>query len=869
MPIGDSPYNLYQLTFYGVIAIVIVVLGDIFLSLRFFKNKYKNVIMNNNNNDNKNNNKNNKNNANKGHQENKINENIPKRHVFQYNKLIIFIIPLIFGLLTAFSFFRAHNLFNMKIITHNDYSFHYYFSWYFNNYLMSEFKSSYGFSNYFYAGHPIVTFYSSGMYYLQYILWRLGINVELSIRLIIFLIILAYFFVPSMLINNTSNNKLFRFKNIFSKRFEPSDIKSHEKIKNVAQPFRNRIMPIYTLFSTLSLFFMSIWLRILDFGLYPYMLSVILTFYLISDFEKRILTHKKIEYLSNTSVKHFFILICIANLHFTSIIVFFIYMVIVILNQIFFKYKDITEFLSFLKLALIYSVFAFISVSLYLIPNIFETRHVFLPNDDLINMKDYSRLIFIVTSTLAIRFLLGLSMVSFFYILPGLILYLRYRRKNKSSLLLNVQSNKNTNNTNSNGIFGVLAIILKEPNQNKSKYLNYLILMLLFFIIITGGLILYAIGFEIINYISPMRFIAYIIPLASVFIGLFLTHIYSMFFENFKSIQLNIKTSFRKFYKRHLLNLKAILILSNFVIFFSAVLYNAYDFGIVPTIYTEHEYEHNTNFLGNLKFRMNDLDYTDLPQNVSEVFNWIGQHSSKDYRILVEESGLFTDFKWGGYTLALLPTLYPNSSFIGGYYQIFGAFYRKVFNATAYESNIFGIGVSNTTVFSSIKSKLDDFNIKYIICWSEDLRGFIMANPDKFKVVTQIDNFTIAEYVDAIESYITSNNSYVNFSNILIRQNQISFDIHNASRNDIIRVSLQNYFNWHIYLNGCLIKPYNTDLIRFSVENNGNYHVDIIWVKSPVEKIAELTELIGIALVPILLLKNFKFKSYKFFKKEI
>ena len=105
----------------------------------------------------------------------------------------------------------------------------------------------------------------------------------------------------------------------------------------------------------------------------------------------------------------------------------------------------------------------------------------------------------------------------------------------------------------------------------------------------------------------------------------------------------------------------------------------------------------------------------ELNPHFSDVVEFINSQSSGDYRVLVEDS-LYRE--WGGYVTGLLD-VYTDGMFVTGPYitTVPTEFF-------SYDSVIFGENISDYTI-QEFNGKLDKFNVKYLVAWTEEFKIFL------------------------------------------------------------------------------------------------------------------------------------------------
>jgi len=132
-----------------------------------------------------------------------------------------------------------------------------------------------------------------------------------------------------------------------------------------------------------------------------------------------------------------------------------------------------------------------------------------------------------------------------------------------------------------------------------------------------------------------------------------------------------------------------------------------------------------------------------------ELIDWLN-NKNIDSRILVEDS---TTRRLGGHVLASLPFL-TNKTFISGPYPTIQV---ANYDRNVYEGIFFGKNIRNFT-YEEFEKILVDFNVKYLIVWSDDAIDFLSNGKNFNRIFVTSDNFLhIFEYTKINESYSYQN----------------------------------------------------------------------------------------------------------------
>jgi hypothetical protein len=179
-------------------------------------------------------------------------------------------------------------------------------------------------------------------------------------------------------------------------------------------------------------------------------------------------------------------------------------------------------------------------------------------------------------------------------------------------------------------------------------------------------------------------------------------------------------------------------------------------------------------------------------------------------------------------------------------YRLYGTFKAEL-DANCMDGFAFNQNFSsmNTSFFLD---NLRSFNIQYIIGYSSEIRLFMNQNSQLFPEIARFSPF-----------YVYNNTQFTNNHFILSTNNLSSFILHeinpiflnytgyNVNVNDTIQISFFDFPNWEVYLNDSqIIKEPTQKFITVKIPQSGNISLYIKWIKSPVETVGIVFNLIMI-----------------------
>lgn len=137
------------------------------------------------------------------------------------------------------------------------------------------------------------------------------------------------------------------------------------------------------------------------------------------------------------------------------------------------------------------------------------------------------------------------------------------------------------------------------------------------------------------------------------------------------------------------------------------------------------------------RIRIGKLSYS-LSPDYQRLIDWIKLNTSREGRILLEDSGWVTYHKHNGGHMPGLLAFYTNREFIGGPYP-----YGKIF-ANFYEGWLFNRPIQQFS-FPQLKKYMELYNIKWIISHSSQAIKYFSSSPRYFLFKDKIGDFNIYE----------------------------------------------------------------------------------------------------------------------------
>ena len=227
-----------------------------------------------------------------------------------------------------------------------------------------------------------------------------------------------------------------------------------------------------------------------------------------------------------------------------------------------------------------------------------------------------------------------------------------------------------------------------------------------------------------------------------------------------------------------------------------------------------------------------------IPDNANSVFNWLKENSNSDSRVLLEDAeSIYYNRPYGrGSNLIYAHiNINKNVKFIGGFLPYGNTFYHENI-ANARNGYFFGM-LAEDTNYQKIIQYINDFNIQYIVVWSNKSKNFLNNNSYDFNIIENIGRFSIFEYKYTRKNYIAyiSGNAKANVTYFGVRE--IILDVI-ANETSNITVSSSYFPNWHAYADGKEIPVYMDDIfLQVAVQpKDTRYNVSLVFEESPMEK---------------------------------
>lgn len=250
----------------------------------------------------------------------------------------------------------------------------------------------------------------------------------------------------------------------------------------------------------------------------------------------------------------------------------------------------------------------------------------------------------------------------------------------------------------------------------------------------------------------------------------------------------------------------------------------------------------------------NPEEFISIKPDVESTFNWIKENSSEDSRILIEDSGSYSGVKWGGLLLSYGPT-YTNRSFIGGFVEHY--WYKYGDNSTCKEGKAFGVPFVDMDVGFFI-SKLNFFNIRNMIVWSEEAKDFFNSYPLNFTYIISYGEFFVYNFTTYNGSYVHINRESLAYELRTYKPDEILINVENPRINDTITISVHNFYNWNLMVSGIKdVKDSQQEFLTYTFKQNydGIIEIRFYWRVSFIEKVSiyiSVLSIIGICSAVIL-----------------
>lgn len=238
---------------------------------------------------------------------------------------------------------------------------------------------------------------------------------------------------------------------------------------------------------------------------------------------------------------------------------------------------------------------------------------------------------------------------------------------------------------------------------------------------------------------------------------------------------------------------------------------------------------------------------TGLTEEQIGIFNWIKENADPDTRVLVELNDyphISTPPWTQGHVSSLLPIFVGNNiKFIGMYSTYASVPYSST--ASTAKGVFFRIPIENisTANYTKFMQRLNEFNIQYILTWSNESKIFFNSSNRDFVFVESIGNVTVYEYKYSPHSFIVRINGSANAE---VTDFGIKTITLNVTANDTAKITVSSaYFpNWHAYIMPDKKEvPIGKDdmFIQITVPMKENpYSVEIIFEETALERYSKI-----------------------------
>lgn len=248
----------------------------------------------------------------------------------------------------------------------------------------------------------------------------------------------------------------------------------------------------------------------------------------------------------------------------------------------------------------------------------------------------------------------------------------------------------------------------------------------------------------------------------------------------------------------------------------------------------------------------------ELSKDTDELFKWLRKNSDAQSRVLMELSEITTSPWMPGHTSGLAPIFVgKNVKFIGGYGSYNNFPYSSY--ASTKEGEFFRISVKdiNKSNYERMISRMHEFNIYYIVAWSNISKKFFNKSNDDFEFIEDIGNFSIYRYRSAPRNYIVriDGNASAEVTDFDIRT--IKLNIISNTRSKIM-VSSAYFPNWHAYImpERKEIPVVRNDIFTAIIvpPKETAYTVELVFEEGRLEKYSKFLSIFsGMIIIPLIL----------------
>jgi hypothetical protein len=234
-------------------------------------------------------------------------------------------------------------------------------------------------------------------------------------------------------------------------------------------------------------------------------------------------------------------------------------------------------------------------------------------------------------------------------------------------------------------------------------------------------------------------------------------------------------------------------------------------------------------------------------KDVVELFSFLKENTTKDARIIVEDS------RWGklgGNIMALLAP-FTDKFFVGGLHQ--GVFIEG--DTWFVDGVIFGKNITEYSESELIK-KLEEYNVKWIVAWTNESKSFL-SNLPAFEKIYETSNklFQVYEYSNLMPSYIYVENG--NTSVKIVNDDKIIVELKNAVKGEKIVLKFRYEKYWHAFYDGKEMPIEKCGiLICMEAPFSGNYSIMLSYQEGNLLKLGKMISLISLISLFIYLLKT-------------
>jgi len=131
----------------------------------------------------------------------------------------------------------------------------------------------------------------------------------------------------------------------------------------------------------------------------------------------------------------------------------------------------------------------------------------------------------------------------------------------------------------------------------------------------------------------------------------------------------------------------------------------------------------------------------EFPVPLKELLNWLENNTTREGRILIEDSEFDTDHQYyGGHFPALFPE-YVRREYLSGPRPL----YPIKHSYASFTAGILFEKKIEAYSLEELKQSFNLYNVKWIVCWFEESKNFFNRYPEYMVKMAEIDKFTIYE----------------------------------------------------------------------------------------------------------------------------